>query len=161
MSHIPSLAEIKRAAFSLLALKSPGSDGYLCLFYQRHWSTIESFLVSFVQKTFLQGEINPEINYTFLALIPKTNPPSNPRLFCPISLCNSVYKIISKILVSSIRPALNSLISSYQNSFLPKRGTEVNYLIASEILHSMRVKKGRKSFFSLKIYLKKAYDGIK
>jgi len=51
------------------------------------------------------------INSTFLALIPKeTNPGSFDR-YRPISLCNSSYKIVAKLLANRIKPLLQKLIS--------------------------------------------------
>lgn len=41
---------------------------------------------------------------------------------------------------------------------MPGRGTDVNYIVASEILHSMKTRKGKKGFFAIKIDLEKAYD---
>ncbi|XP_056692079.1 uncharacterized protein [Spinacia oleracea] len=70
------------------------------------------------------------------------------------------YKIVSKILVNRIRPHLKDIISPNQNSFLPGRGCEVNYIAASEILHSMKSRKGKNGWFAFKIDLEKAYDRL-
>lgn len=63
-------------------------------------------------------------------------------------------------MVQRLRPLLNGMISPNQNSFLPRRGTENNYIVASEILHSMRGRKEKKGWMALKIDLKKAYDRL-
>lgn len=55
---------------------------------------------------------------------------------------------------------LNSMISPNQKSFLPGRGTEANYIVASEILHSMRTRKGNKGWMAIKIDDEKAYDKL-
>ena len=68
--------------------------------------------------------------------------------------------MITKILVNRIRPFLDDLISPNQNSFIPGRGSEVNFIIASEIIHSMNKKKGKKGLFPLKLDLEKAYDRL-
>lgn len=62
------------------------------------------------------------------------------------------------MLVHRIRPHLNKLISPYQNSFLPSRGSEIKFIITSEIIQYMSKKIGEKSFFALKLDLEKAYD---
>ena len=56
------------------------------------------------------------MNKTLITLIPKCQFPESLANYRPISLCNSVYKIISKILVARIRPLLGNLISSIQTA---------------------------------------------
>lgn len=59
-----------------------------------------------------------------------------------------------------MRPILLKIVSPNQNSFIAGRGTDVNFMIASEILHSMSKKKGKKGLFAMKIDLEKAYDRL-
>jgi len=46
-------------------------------------------------------------------LIPKVDKPEYVSQFCPISLCNVVYKIITKVIVNRIKPMLDGIISPY------------------------------------------------
>jgi hypothetical protein len=60
-------------------------------------------------------------NSTFLVLIPKVDFPDTFDDFRPISLCNCLYKIISKVIVVRIKPLLSNVISSEQFGFLKGR----------------------------------------
>ena len=51
------------------------------------------------------------INHTFITLIPKVQNLERVSDFCPISLCNVIYKIISKAIANHLKPMLNSIIS--------------------------------------------------
>lgn len=53
-------------------------------------------VIRVVKAFFHSGKILKEINYTFLALIPKIDNPSSVNHFHPISLCSTIYEIISK-----------------------------------------------------------------
>ena len=60
--------------------------------------------VTFVVLNALNSGVVPEsLNSTFIALIPKVKHPNKVANFCPISLCNVVYKLISKVLVNRLK----------------------------------------------------------
>ena len=67
------------------------------------------------------GKIYGAINSTLLTLIPKCEKPLTFVNFQPISLCNLVYKVISKIVALQLKPTLNRSISPQQFNFLRDR----------------------------------------
>jgi len=70
-------------------------------------------------KSFLhEGKLLKQINHTLVVVIPKVDNPNSTQ-FRPISLCNSLYKIIAKILVNRVRPILKTKIYPIQIAFVP------------------------------------------
>lgn len=55
-----------------------------------------------------------DFNSTFLALIPKADNPQPFYDYWPVSLCNCIYKIISKIIAMHIKALLSKMISKEQ-----------------------------------------------
>ena len=109
---------------------------------------------------FREKKIPNYMNNTNIVLIPKTQGPKSIGSYRPISLCNSVYKIVSKILVGRIRPLLEQLISLCQTAFVPgQRGVD-NAIVVQEIIHTMGRTKGKGGYMALKIDLEKAYDKL-
>ena len=53
-----------------------------------------------------------------------------------------------------------NLIGQFQCSFVPGRQSADNILVAQEIIHSMRKKKGDTGFMAIKVDLEKAYDRL-
>ncbi|XP_050386378.1 uncharacterized protein LOC126802738 [Argentina anserina] len=100
------------------------------------------------------------LNHTILALIPKTDGPQHMVNFRPISLCTTVYKIISKIIVARIRPLMQDLISPNQVSYVPRRQISDNIMIAHEVLFKFKKSSGKLGFFAWKVNLSKAYDRL-
>uniref|UniRef100_A0A2N9HHK0 Reverse transcriptase domain-containing protein n=1 Tax=Fagus sylvatica TaxID=28930 RepID=A0A2N9HHK0_FAGSY len=80
--------------------------------------------------------------------------------FRPISLCNTVFKIVTKIIVSRLRPIIGNLVSPFQAAFVPGRRGLDNVVIAQELIHSIHRKKGRMGQLIPKLDLEKAYDRI-
>lgn len=114
-----------------------------------------------MQSFFTDGVMPQGINDTALALIPKGPNPEELKDFTPISLCNVVYKIISKCLVNRLRPRLDSLISQEQSTFVPGRRITDNALIAFECIHAIQNgADDRQEFGAYKLDLAKAYDRV-
>lgn len=78
-----------------------------------------------------------EINSTFLCLIPKKFGVDSLDQFRPISLCNSFYKIISKVLTLRLLLLLPSLISEKHNGFVPGRQILNSIIFMYENIHSL------------------------
>ncbi|KAL0003964.1 hypothetical protein SO802_011525 [Lithocarpus litseifolius] len=91
----------------------------------------------------------------------KSRGPETLGNYRPVSLCNTVYKVVTKIIVARLRPYLDKLISPMQTAFVPGRKWNDNVIIAQEIIHSFRKKKGRTRYMAFKIDLEKAYDKLK
>lgn len=103
--------EVKEALFQMLPTKSPGSDGFPAHFFQRHWELCGQEVTSVVLRV-LRGEDDPSrVNKTFTVLIPKVANPEELGQFRPISLCNVIYKVASKMVANRLKVILPEIIS--------------------------------------------------
>ncbi|XP_072065876.1 uncharacterized protein [Arachis hypogaea] len=155
-----ALEEVKRAVFDMNSFKAPGPDGFQALFYKEFWESLSIDVWGLVKKAFVGENISAAVFDTFIVLIPKVEAPSYLKDFRPISLCNVIYKIITKVLVNRFRPFLFEIIGRLQGGFIPGRGTTENIIIAQEIMHFMRKTKSKKGSMVFKIDLEKAYDRV-
>ncbi|XP_026459459.1 uncharacterized protein LOC113360132 [Papaver somniferum] len=137
--------EIKAILFSMSNDKAPGPDGFPPNFFKLNWDIIGNDIVSMVQHFFLFGHLLKEMNATFIALIPKVDNPTSPSHFRPIRLCNTTYKIISKLLAQRMKPFLTKIISPYQSAFIPGRQISDNIAIAHEIIIPSGLKEEKKA----------------
>ena len=100
------------------------------------------------------------LNKTHIVLIPKIQGPKTLGNYRPISLCNLVYKIVTKIIVARLRPYLEKLVSPLQTTFVPRRKGIDNAVIVQELIHSISKKKGGTGYMVVKIDMEKVYDKL-
>ena len=129
--------EVKVALFQMGPTKAPGPDGINALFYQKFWHVVGDTVVLAMLDFLNNGNMLPKINHTNIVLIPKNRNPVKMSDFRLISLCNVIYKIISKVLANKLKKVLPQIISPTQNAFVLGRLIIDNVLVAFETLHTM------------------------
>jgi hypothetical protein len=121
--------------------KSPGLDGMPVEFYLSFYDFLKEDIPKVVLESQESGWIFGPLNKTFLALI-RSRPCLPPSLiYRPISCCNLIYKLISKIIANRIKPILSNYISEEQFGFLFKQQIHDAMSLAQEAMHSMKVQK--------------------
>lgn len=110
--------EISNIFWSMEPDKGPETDGFSIHFYIICWELIKLDLLRMVQGFMRKEKVRGGINSTFLTLIPKEASPGFFDRYRPISLCNSSYKIVAKLLENRIKPLLQKLISPTQGGFV-------------------------------------------
>lgn len=156
-----TMEEVKEAVFGMGATKAPGPDGMNGHFYQQHWEDIKEDVLSTVQFFSDIGTFDPIVNRTHISLIPKVPNPETLDQFRPISLCNVIYKIISKVMANRLKPWFPEIIEMEQSAFVKGRQIQDNIMIVQEVLHQLRVRKRKKKFQAvLKLDMKKSYDRV-
>ena len=92
--------EILQIVSDLEGDKAPSLDGFTMTFYHHCWRVVEKDILAVFEEFFQHCKFEKSFNATFIALIPKKNDASNIKDFRPISLVESVYKILAKVLAN-------------------------------------------------------------
>jgi len=98
--------------------KSPRPDGFMTRFYIACWDIIKKYLVKMVRNSQNCRKIGVSTTSSFLALIPKQKGAQSFARFHPISLCNTGYKIITKVIVNKIKKVLPRIIPENQGGLI-------------------------------------------
>lgn len=152
---------MKHALDAIGDMKAPGPDGLPAIFFKEYWDVIGGKLPEEVLMILNGGNMPTGWNETVIALIPKVEKPEKATELRPISLCNVMYKVISKVLSARLRLILLEIITPNQSAFVPGRLILDNILIAYEITHNMLNKReGDLGYAALKLDMSKAYDRV-
>ncbi|CAA7031764.1 unnamed protein product [Microthlaspi erraticum] len=151
--------EIKETVFSLPKNKAPGPDGFTVEFFTTSWDLVGRDLIEAVKFFFVNGSLSRQVNSTVISLIPKIPGASTLSDFRPISLCNTVYKVISKILASRLKLVTVNAVQRNQVGFVNGRLLCENVLLASELVTDFH-KPGPITRGCLQIDITKAYDNV-
>lgn len=160
-----SVEEVTCAIKEMHRTKSLEPDGMAPLFFQRCWDIVKQDTIKATLQVLSLGKFLAHLNHTYLGVIPNKASPefvSYRRYYHSISLCNVLYKIVTKILENRLKVILPELISKTHSAFVLGRLIFDNILVVYEMMHHLnqKKKKGKKSFMSLKLDVNKAYDRV-
>ncbi|KAL5549549.1 hypothetical protein UlMin_004780 [Ulmus minor] len=139
--------EIRTALTDIPPTKAPRPDGMPGLFFQKYWDISSNFLGVY--------------NQTLITLIPKIQSPTQVSEFRPISLCNVIYKLVSRTITNRFSRILDEVIGDQQSAFVPGRLITNNILLGFETMHWLRQHRGGNTgYAALKLDMSKAYDRV-
>jgi hypothetical protein len=110
-----SREEVKCALDSIGDMKAPGPDGMPSIFYKQFWEVVGEKVIAEVLQVLNGDQFPAGWNETTIVLIPKVPKPDKLKDLRPISLCNVLYKIVSKVLANRLKKVLPDIISPSQS----------------------------------------------
>ena len=153
--------EVVAALKQMAPLKAPSPDGMPPLFYQHFWQMVNQNIINSILSWLNSSTLPHLVNHTFIALIPKIKNPEYITEYRPISLCNVLYKIFSKVLANRLKKLLPTIITEHQFAFTKDRLITNNILVAFETFYSMKKYKfGDNGFMAFKLDMTKAYNWV-
>lgn len=151
--------EVRQTLFAMPRDKSPGPDGYTIEFYKSAWPIIGSEFAIAVKAFFEKGFLPKGVNTTILTLIPKVTGARKMKDYRPISCCNVLYKVISKIIANRLKKLLPDFISLNQSAFVKDRLLIENLLLATELVKDYH-KDTVSRRCAIKVDISKAFDSV-
>jgi len=95
--------ELRQALFQKQPDKSPSSDGFNPAFYQRFWYVCGDDIFQGVVSWLDRGYFPSNLTETNICLIRKLDDPDNMKDLRHVSLCNVLYKMVSKLLANRLK----------------------------------------------------------
>ncbi|KAL0295278.1 UNVERIFIED_CONTAM: hypothetical protein Sangu_2511200 [Sesamum angustifolium] len=152
-------AEVKTVIFQISDNKAPDPDSYTSCFFKKAWNIMGDFICRAVMDFFRSGRMLRQLNHTIIALVPKSEHSLSVANYRPISCCNVIYKVITKIIADCLSPALEQLIDSSQAAFVGGRNIIDNIFLAQEMVQQYS-RKRISPHYTISVNLRKAFDSV-
>ena len=113
-----------------------------------------------LQCFFRTEEMLSKVNNSLIVLIPKIQAHLLLNISNLLVCVIRCIKIISKLIVSRLRPLLHKMVAPNQSTFILGRWIAENQILVQEVLHSFKKRKVKGGFVGMKVELQKAYDRV-
>ncbi len=154
-----SKEEIQLAVAALAGGKTPGLDGFSMDFYKTFFFKLADPLLSMYMEAIHKKELPETLNQALITVLLK--PGKDPNLctsYRPISLLNSDYKILTKMIALRLERVLPSLIHMDQTGFIKNRSSFDNIRRLMNIIYS--AKQMDSPVIALSLDAEKAFDRV-
>ena len=122
------------------------------------WDDIDFDIFNFVEESIQQCFLADELNISKIALLPKSEDRIRIQNYRPISLLNTLYKIVAKVYANRMKPLLHNWILPSQTGFVPNRCIIDNVFLAFEAI--AWTKESQQELTMLLLDFEKAYDRV-
>ena len=154
-----TLEECTHALNSLSLNKSPGSDGLNTEFYKFFWQDIQDLVFDSFAYAFQNGKLSIDQRRGILTLIPKKDKDLRYlKNWRPISLLNTDYKILAKLLARRLQPILGNIIHDDQVAYIKNRYIGQNIRLMSDIIEY--IESNNKEGILACVDFEKAFDTV-
>ena len=130
-----TIQEMSKALKNMPNGKSPGCDGLPAEFYKMFWLKIRDVVFENIKFCLEKNTMNLSARRGVITLLPKKDKDiSQLKNWRPLTLLNTDYKILAKVIALRIKPYLHALINSDQTGFMTGRFIGENIRNALDIM---------------------------
>ncbi|KAL3694197.1 hypothetical protein R1sor_007848 [Riccia sorocarpa] len=158
LDEVPTEKEITDSLHILPAGKSPGPDGISREVMTTLWPIVGKSFCEAVIDFWESGDLLPYFKDGLLFLLPKVEDPLTLAQWRPITLLNTIYKVIAKLIAARLAIVLPGRIQFEQQGFIKGRSTH-NCILTFALVHeALKLERKQALFYTLD--QEKAYDRI-
>ncbi|CAM6091071.1 unnamed protein product [Calypogeia fissa] len=155
----PTEKELKDVLDLLPNNKAPGIDGLTAEVFKACWPFMKSDMLAMIMDFWTTGTIAHGIKERVLKLIPKKAVKRRFKDWRPLTMLNTLYKIIAKLIALNLKLFLPRMIAPQQTRFIPDRHILENISVAWLTFDWIKAKRAPSLF--LKLDFEKAFDRVR
>ena len=154
-----SLEEVTYSLQPLSNNKTPGSDGFTAEFYKFFWPQIKDIVFDSFVYAYNTGELSIEQRCGILNIIPKKEKDiRHLKNWLPISLLNTDYKILTKLLSLRLQNVISTIVAPDQTGYIKNRCIGENIRTVVDSIDFL--KEHNKPGILLQLDFEKAFDSV-
>lgn len=153
-----TLKEVEVAIKSLKKGTSPGGDGLPAEFYQAFLPLVGPELVAVYQESLEGGKLPLSMRIGLVTLLHKKNSKEDLANWRPITLLNTDYKILAKVLTLRLKEVVSSVVHPDQTCGVPGRSGSLNLVLIRDVISWAEQRQLPLAILSLD--QEKAYDRV-
>lgn len=155
-----TMNELDDAVKGLNSDSAPGHDGLTPAFYKMFWKRLRKPLFESMVVSVQEGELSTSQKRGIITLIPKGSnlPKNNITNWRPLTLTNTDYKIITKVLAIRLQCIVGNLIHYNQSGFIKGRSISQHIRLIDDILNCYKRKNEHGMMISLDF--QRAFDTV-
>lgn len=150
--------EIEHVVDTMKKEKAPGPDGMQVEFLQIMMSYASQDLCDLLNAWRNEGSIPERFNTGLIKLIPKGGDRLDTRNYRPLTMLNSVYKVMAKALALRIRSTVSQIVHPRQFGFV--QGRSIHEAIFNAITAVDWASEQDEEYIMINMDLEKAYDRV-
>lgn len=152
--------EVKNAIAQMGNRKATGPDGIPCELIKYGGNIMEKIITALIRKIWQTNTVPIEMKKAYIILIPKKKDSNLPQDMRPITLLNSMYKLLDKIITSRLQTDLKNkeIMNEAQAGFTKSRSCPGQIFTLNTII-DLRKKKNQPTFCAY-LDLAKAFDSV-
>lgn len=154
----PSLEEVIQAIKEMKNYKAPGSDGISSEMLKAGGIELASQLHKLIEDIWEKEEMPLDWEEAVIVPLHKKGDKEDPKNYRGISLLNTSYKVLSKIIQRRIEVYSEEIIEDHQAGFQKGRSTIDQIFVIKEVIS--KYWEFNRSFYELFVDFRKAYDSI-
>jgi hypothetical protein len=110
-----TMEEIYQAIKTGKPHKAPGYDGICLEFLKKSWETIKEDLLQIVNEMYTGEFITEDQKFGIICCIPKKPHATHVEHYRPLTILNTDYKLLTRIIANRLRPWMQDLLQSSQH----------------------------------------------
>ena len=129
LDHPITLEELRIAVDKGKHHKSPGPEGIIHEFHKHMWNCCKNDLLDIINNMNLEGSVSNEQKHGHIVYLPKVGIPVCPENYRPLTILNTNYKLLTRIIANRLRPWMKAVL--HQNQYRGRNGKSIYDAVAT------------------------------